>query len=70
MNTCILQHITQPKIDRFNSSETMWLFNTNKDNYIHNINQLKILNQPIILINADHDSPSSASNSDDIARKL
>ena len=70
MNTCTLQHITQPKIDRFNSSETMWLFNTNKDNYIHNINQLKILNQPIILINADHDSPSSASNSDDIARKL
>ena len=70
MNTCTVQNITPEKLIRFHSSETMWLFNTNKENNHHNINQLKLLLKPIILILAEHDSFSSVGKSTESCRKL
>ena len=63
MDSCTVQNITPEKLLRFHSSETMWLFNTNKENNHHNINQLKFMLKPIILINAEHDSLSSVGKS-------
>ena len=48
----------------------MWLFNTNKENDQHNIKQLKLIDNPIVLINAEHDSFSSVGKSTESARKL
>ena len=70
MNSCTVQNITPEKLIRFNSSETMWLFNTNKENNQHNINQLKLMLKPIILIHAEHDSISSVGKSTESCRKL
>jgi ATP-dependent DNA helicase PIF1 len=70
MDSCTVQNITPEKLLRFHSSETMWLFNTNKENNHHNINQLKLMLKPIILINAEHDSLSSVGKSTESCRKL
>lgn len=70
MNTCTVQHILPEKLNRFNSSETMWLFNTNKDNNTHNINQLKLMQKPIIMINAEHDMLASVGKATESCRKL
>ena len=48
----------------------MWLFNTNKENDQHNIKQLKLIDNPIVLINAEHESFSSVGKSTESARKL
>ena len=70
MDTCTTQHISPEKLERFNSSETMWLFNTNKENSQHNINRLKKMQKPIIMINALHDAPGSIGKSTEFCRKL
>jgi hypothetical protein len=70
MENCTNNYLTPEKIARFHSSETIWLFNTNKENHIHNIKQLKSLLKPIILIKAEHDCVSSMGKTPDAAKKL
>ena len=70
MENCTNNNLTPEQIARFHSSETIWLFNTNKENHIHNIKQLKSLNQPIILMKAEHDCVSSIGKAPDAAKKL
>jgi hypothetical protein len=48
----------------------MWLFNTNKENNAHNVKKLKLIDNPIVLIKAEHDSFSSVGKSTESARKL
>jgi ATP-dependent DNA helicase PIF1 len=70
METCTIPYLTEERIQKFNSNNSIWLFNTNKENYSHNIKQLKLIGNPIILVKAEHDSISSVGKSTETARKL
>lgn len=59
MESCTEQYSNEDQVQRSHVSKTMWLFDTNKENHTHNIKQLKLLNKPIVLLNAEHDNSST-----------
>jgi hypothetical protein len=67
---CSDKNMTREKIESFQDQDTIWLFNTNDENNDHNIKQLNSLNEPICLINAEHDKPVSKGRSSKGARNL
>ena len=67
---CSDKNMTREKIESFQNQDTIWLFNTNDENNNHNIKQLQSLNEPICLVNAEHDKPVSKGRSSKGARNL
>ena len=45
------------------------LCNTNKENHSYDVKEIKLLNKPMVLVNAEHDCKASENLSTESARK-
>jgi hypothetical protein len=71
METCACQYITQDKTGKINVGETIYLFNTNKENNANNNKKIKIISKfYFIHFKADNECISSAFKPREKVRKL